>query len=65
MKPKPIIDGGRQRCTDCGHPRREHSDHHKCTVPKCECREYQLPETAAVMCGVNLFRYVTSRVQSI
>jgi hypothetical protein len=43
MTSKPIIDGGRQRCKACGHPRREHSDHQKCTVPKCECSGYQLP----------------------
>lgn len=41
---KPIIDGGRQRCKDCGHPRREHNNQPKCTVPKCGCQGYQLPE---------------------
>jgi hypothetical protein len=49
MNSKPIIDGGRQRCTDCGHPRTEHSrtEHshiHTCTVPKCACPGYKLPE---------------------
>jgi hypothetical protein len=49
MNAKPIIDGGRQRCKDCGHPRREHrrteqSSVHQCTVPKCACAEYQLPD---------------------
>jgi hypothetical protein len=43
MKQKPIIDGGRQRCVDCGHPRREHSNNRSCTVPKCACTDYQLP----------------------
>jgi len=44
MKSKPIIDGGRQRCANCGHPRREHKVHRTCTVPKCECSEYRLPK---------------------
>ena len=44
MKSQPIIDGGRQRCKDCGHPRREHGVHKNCTVPKCECRGYRLPD---------------------
>ena len=44
MKSKPVIDGGRQRCTNCGHPRTEHSRIHKCTVPRCPCPGYQLPE---------------------
>jgi len=44
MKSKPIVDGGRRRCVDCGHPRREHGDNHRSTVPKCECLEYQLPK---------------------
>jgi hypothetical protein len=29
-------DGLRQRCVDCGHPRREHR-HYGCSVPKCPC----------------------------
>ncbi len=44
MKSSPIIDGGRQRCVECGHPRKEHRDKNKCTVPNCECVEYQLPK---------------------
>jgi hypothetical protein len=44
MKNPAIIDGGRQRCVGCGHPRREHSNVRQCTVPKCPCREYQLPD---------------------
>jgi len=41
---KPIIDGGRRRCTGCGHPRTEHSRIDNCTVPKCPCPGYQAPE---------------------
>ena len=49
MDAKLVIDGGRQRCTECGHPRTEHgrTDHslvHTCTVPKCVCLGYQVPE---------------------
>ena len=33
-------DGGRQRCLQCGHPRREHHDVIGCSVPKCTCSEY-------------------------
>jgi hypothetical protein len=44
-KTTPPIDGGRQRCVGCGHPRREHRhDPDECTVPKCACREYQLAD---------------------
>ena len=39
MKTAKVVDGGRQRCTDCGHPRREHRSD-KCTVPKCDCVRY-------------------------
>jgi hypothetical protein len=39
----PIIDGGRLRCVACGHPRSEHRERVVCTVPKCACRDYQLP----------------------
>jgi hypothetical protein len=44
MKPDSIVDGGRQRCVACGHPRREHRTNTKCTVPKCACTEYKLPK---------------------
>ncbi len=43
-KSKPAIDSQSQRCVGCGHPRKEHSGRKQCTVPRCECREYQLPE---------------------
>lgn len=33
-------DGGRQRCTGCGHPRVEHRNVSACTVPKCPCHAY-------------------------
>lgn len=42
MKPNTPIDGGRQRCLECGHPRREHSNN-ECTVPKCACVAYAMP----------------------
>jgi len=38
------IDGGRQRCVVCGHPRVEHRQSLGCTVPKCACDDYQLPD---------------------
>ena len=44
VKPKGIVDGGRQRCVGCGHPRKEHHSDTVCTVPKCKCEGYQLPE---------------------
>jgi len=44
MKNQTIVDGGRQRCVDCGHPRKEHRTEFGCTVPKCACETYQLPE---------------------
>ena len=44
MKPKPIVDGGRQRCVGCGHPKKEHKGGPRCTVPKCACVEYQQPD---------------------
>jgi hypothetical protein len=44
MKATGIIDGGRQRCVGCGHPKREHRDGFRCTVPKCPCVDYQLPD---------------------
>ena len=44
MKSDSIVDGGRQRCVACGHPRREHRTNTQCTVPKCACTEYQLPK---------------------
>lgn len=37
------IDGGRQRCVGCGHPRKEHNDREGCSVPKCACSEYMQP----------------------
>jgi hypothetical protein len=40
-------DGGRQRCVDCGHPRKEHRGPVGCTVPRCSCAEYKLPDTEA------------------
>ena len=43
MKPAKVVDGGRQRCIDCGHPRREHRAG-KCTVPKCACVIYAKSE---------------------
>lgn len=33
-------DGGRQRCSDCGHPRVEHREPENCSVPKCKCHGY-------------------------
>lgn len=45
---KPIIDGGRQRCTDCGHPRSTHNPVRNCSVPKCPCPGYQMPEAPVV-----------------
>lgn len=33
-------DGGRQRCTGCGHPRLEHRLADSCSVPKCKCEGY-------------------------
>ncbi len=44
MNSNSIIDGGRQRCVACGHPRREHRQNEPCTVPKCACAGYQLPK---------------------
>jgi hypothetical protein len=42
MKPSPsgLVDGGRQRCDSCGHPRKEHITQIGCSVPKCPCAEY-------------------------
>jgi hypothetical protein len=34
------FDGGRQRCVDCGHPRKEHAEATGCSVPKCACDGY-------------------------
>ena len=31
MNPNSIIDGGRQRCVACGHPRREHRHNDLCS----------------------------------
>jgi hypothetical protein len=42
------VDGGRQRCVGCGHPRVEHKLERGCTVPKCQCVDYQLPDTENV-----------------
>ena len=33
------IDGNRQRCITCGHPRQEHR-HEGCSVPHCKCVDY-------------------------
>lgn len=33
-------DGGRERCIECGHPRKEHNDTIGCSVPKCACPHY-------------------------
>lgn len=33
-------DGGRQRCVECGHPRKEHAGPKACSVPKCACPDY-------------------------
>lgn len=45
--PPRLVDGGRQRCDDCGHPRKEHVSQLGCTVPKCRCVDYmQLPAEA-------------------
>ena len=40
-------DAASQRCVDCGHPRREHHGPVGCTVPKCTCTAYKLPDTEA------------------
>lgn len=37
------VDGGRQRCVGCGHPRVEHRLPKECTVPKCSCLNYEQP----------------------
>lgn len=37
--PKRTTDPERQRCTACGHPRREHRPS-GCTVPRCACRAH-------------------------
>ena len=42
-RPRPV-DGGRQRCVNCGHPRVEHRGELGCTVPKCACVDYILPD---------------------
>ncbi|HEX5630042.1 MAG TPA: hypothetical protein VFY15_00135, partial [Acidimicrobiia bacterium] len=34
-----IVDGNRQRCLVCGHPRKEHRGP-DCSVPKCPCVDY-------------------------
>lgn len=34
-----IVDGNRQRCLGCGHPRKEHRGT-DCSVPKCPCVDY-------------------------
>jgi hypothetical protein len=51
MRQTPLrgIDGGRQRCDTCGHPRKEHISQLGCSVPKCRCVDYMMlpPETAA------------------
>ena len=47
MKPEPIRDGGRQRCTQCGHPRKEHKDVESCSVPKCRCTGHKLAAASA------------------
>ena len=41
---KDKTDGLRRRCVGCGHPRVEHHGPVGCTVPKCPCMEYQLPD---------------------
>lgn len=42
MKSDTPRDGGRQRCSGCGHPRKEHRDGAGCSVPKCRCEGYAL-----------------------
>lgn len=37
--PTRIVDGNRQRCMVCGHPRKEHREN-DCSVPKCPCNSY-------------------------
>lgn len=37
------IDGTRQRCKGCGHPRKEHLVSRGCTVPNCPCAVYDPP----------------------
>jgi len=37
-------DGGRKRCSDCGHPKLEHREPHCCSVPKCKCEGYSVRE---------------------
>ena len=39
-------DGNRQRCIECGHPRREHHNE-GCGVPKCKCVVYAALAVAA------------------
>jgi hypothetical protein len=46
MKPETIRDGGRERCSGCGHPRKEHRDSDRCSVPKCRCVGYALKGVA-------------------
>jgi hypothetical protein len=41
--PRPV-DVRWQRCVECGHPRAEHKGEIGCTVPKCGCVDYQLPD---------------------
>jgi hypothetical protein len=43
MKPTKVVDGGRDRCLACGHPKREHRAGH-CTVPKCACLIHSVAE---------------------
>jgi hypothetical protein len=33
------IDGNRQRCISCGHPRKEHRNE-GCSIPQCKCVDY-------------------------
>ncbi len=42
MKQETIRDGGRERCSGCGHPRKEHRESRGCSVPKCRCEGYAL-----------------------
>jgi hypothetical protein len=50
MKPIPgrLIDGGRQRCDTCGHPRKEHISQLGCSVPLCRCIEYMQLSTETI-----------------
>jgi hypothetical protein len=43
-KSKPVTDPGRRRCLSCGHPGKEHFAGKQCTVPQCQCLEFQPPE---------------------